>query len=397
MPTIENLNVGLTMQTSGFTAGISGAVSGLAKFGLAVQGAKSLLAGLETAFTAITDQLRKIDDIGDLAGNLGITTEELSRLQYAAKQTDSNVEALNMALKRMAASRPGQSFAQSLDEVQNSLTRAETAREIFGRGWVEISSLLRLTKEEVAALGDESDALGNTISGSMADAANETVNSIQKMEDAWEGFKNSLAGLAAPYITEGIKILLQGLLGLEFAFKSLDNIVIQHSLENPFGKILYKRPPQDLAFEFINRGLELEKLFQPKERPPRRDVNEDGNENDDDRDLKKVVRDLKKEAFKALADETVDALLKEENLRKDTLTALRKEAFKALGEANDIGVGQSVGAASRFTSEGFSAVQRGRAQAEHLVVAKKQLAEAEKTRRALERLFAEDRDEGAAL
>ena len=248
MPTIENLNVGLNMQTSGFTAGIRSATDSLGRFGLASIGVEKLIQGLQSAFNGLANQFKRIDDIADFASNLGISTEELSRLHFAAKQTDSSVEALNAALKRAATSRPGKSFqdlSKEIAGIEDPLERAQRAQQIFGRNWLEINALLKLSQDELRLLGIQSDALGNTIGGGTAGTANDAVNQVQQLTDAWYGFVNVIIDIVGPTLVDFLKAATKGLLELRLIMAEIKgDVELQNKIKITLANV--DNPPKFL-------------------------------------------------------------------------------------------------------------------------------------------------------
>jgi len=73
--------------------------------GLAVLGAGGLVAGI--GFQALVDTARaaagELAKIGDVAGKIGVTAEQLQALQFASEQNAGSVEAVNSGLTRFAA------------------------------------------------------------------------------------------------------------------------------------------------------------------------------------------------------------------------------------------------------------------------------------------------------
>ncbi len=53
------------------------------------------------AISLFTRQLQRLDDVAKTASKLGVTTEELTRLQFAGEQTGVAITTTNMAIQRM--------------------------------------------------------------------------------------------------------------------------------------------------------------------------------------------------------------------------------------------------------------------------------------------------------
>lgn len=224
MPTVENLNVSLNMQTANFSRGVQTAVSGLGKIGLASIGVNQILGYVRQGMDAFWSRIEKADKLGELAANLNMSGEELSRLQFAADRTDSSAEALTASLKYLAKTNPGLTFEEAVAELEaldDEMARAKRANELFGRSWVEINSLLRQGTANLQNMKNLSDALGETIT-------EEQILNAQRLNDAWDNltasvksFGNVLVDFVSPTLTDMFNQWTKGVLEIRLALAEL--------------------------------------------------------------------------------------------------------------------------------------------------------------------------------
>lgn len=206
-----------------------------------VDDTKKRLAGLRNSFSGVGTSLAAAFSVGAVAGfakrqfdmidalhdtskNLGITTEGLSRLNFAAEQSGASQEAMEKSLAKMVRSTrdaslgletyqraydklglnakelmklaPEQQFAEIADAVKNLKSENDqltVAQDIFGRSGKELVETLRLGKQGLSGMADEADRVGATING--IDAANvaKAADEINKLKKQLAGIGNQLA------------------------------------------------------------------------------------------------------------------------------------------------------------------------------------------------------------
>src|SRR5687768_4703904 len=110
---IQGLAVNLTAGVGGFASGMAGAIKPLGAFGGAVASASAKIGGLFAgitglisagAITAMVKQsLESIDTLKDQADALGLTTDALSRMNYAASFAGVGSEMMGSSLQKMLA------------------------------------------------------------------------------------------------------------------------------------------------------------------------------------------------------------------------------------------------------------------------------------------------------
>jgi len=194
--------------------------------GMAVSAAKwgAATAAAAAAGTAlfVKSAIDQADAANILAGKLGITTEALTKLQYAAKISDVSQQALEGGLKKLtvtltAAQDPASKAAQYLDalglsarelialpadqqlgrigdalnNVENQSQRAAIAQKIFGKAGMDLLPVLAEGTTGIQKLGEEAGRLGVVISGDLAARAGLFNDNLDRLKSAASG-----AGLA---------------------------------------------------------------------------------------------------------------------------------------------------------------------------------------------------------
>lgn len=223
---LPEIKVKIDADTTGLTKGLAAATEKLTKFGkvagaaigVAVVGAAAGLAALTKAAIDNADELSKVSQ------KMGITVEALSRLQYAAKlsgvelsglQTGMNALARNMAAGSEAFTQLGVAITNSDGTLRSSVsvigdiadrfagmedgaTKTSIALSIFGRAGADLIPLLNGGSAGLAAMAQEADNVGATISGTTAKAAERFNDTLSKIEATMGGVVNKVMAAALP-------------------------------------------------------------------------------------------------------------------------------------------------------------------------------------------------------
>jgi hypothetical protein len=238
---IANLNVKLTASIGSFAASMTSAAKPLAGFAGKVGAASMKLASFAGAATAlvaggsllalVNNSLDSIDALKDQADALGVSTDALSRLQYAAKFAGVENEALGGALQKMlknvneaqagsggaadafrtlgldaaklAAMAPDAAFreiAGAMESIENPAQRVGLAMDLFGKSGVALLPVLANGKDGLAAMADEADKLGVTIKATDAAKIEAANDAMDRMKGAITGAANTVAVQLAPFI-----------------------------------------------------------------------------------------------------------------------------------------------------------------------------------------------------
>jgi uncharacterized phage infection (PIP) family protein YhgE len=205
---LGSLVVSLTAETAQFTAALSKAsytaernFKQISSFAKTAAGSLAALYGASSAAGFIKSQIDLADATGKMAQKVGLSVEELSKLQYAAKLADVDSGQLQGGLVRLskgmieAANNTGtarnafaamgisikntdgtlKSSGQVLDEVANkfsgyedSATKTALAVQLFGRAGADLIPLLNAGSAGIKEAGDELERFGAVISTNAA-------------------------------------------------------------------------------------------------------------------------------------------------------------------------------------------------------------------------------------
>jgi hypothetical protein len=190
-----------------------------AEFGKAAKWvAASAAAAATGAALFVKSAIDTADAAGILAGKLDISTESLSKLQYAATLADVSQGALEGGLKKLSttlttALDPGSKVAKMFDalglsvrelielpadqqlgrigdalgRVENSNMRAALAQRIFGKSSQELIPILAEGSDGIRKAGDELERFGGVISGDLAQRAGEFNDNLDRIKTAAGG------------------------------------------------------------------------------------------------------------------------------------------------------------------------------------------------------------------
>jgi hypothetical protein len=187
---------------------------------------------------ALKSGIDRADNARDLAQALGLTTEELTRLEFAAKQSGAEVEDLTTGLRafsnQIAAAAGGQKSAVALfdalgisvtdargelkptsvllDEVANLFAKTADgagktalAQDLLGRSGSKLIPVLNAGAEGLKEMADQSDRLGFTISTQTGKAADAFKDQIGLLGAVTTGFKTKLAAELLPTLNALVK------------------------------------------------------------------------------------------------------------------------------------------------------------------------------------------------
>lgn len=187
-------------------------------------GAATAAAAAAGAAVFVKSAIDQADAAGILAGKLGITTEALTKLEYAAKLSDVSQSALEGSLKKLSvtltnaqdpASKAAQAFnaiglsarelialpadqqlgriGDALNNVENQSQRAALAQKIFGRSGIELLPILAEGSAGIRALGEEAERFGVVISGDLAARAGLFNDNLDRLKSAASGVALAVA------------------------------------------------------------------------------------------------------------------------------------------------------------------------------------------------------------
>jgi len=237
---LGSLVVSLTAETAQFTAALSKAsytaeknFKQISSFAKTAAGSLAALYGASSAAGFIKTQIDLADATGKMAQKVGLSVEELSKLQYAAKLADVDAGQLQGGLVRLskgmieAANNTGtarnafaamgisikntdgtlKSSGQVLDEVANkfagyedSATKTALAVQLFGRAGADLIPLLNAGASGIKEAGDELERFGAVISTNAAKNAELFNDNLTRLSTVGSALGKSIANDILPYL-----------------------------------------------------------------------------------------------------------------------------------------------------------------------------------------------------
>ena len=235
MATLGSLVVNLTVKSQKFAKGMSAAQSVVHKLAAttAAMGAASVVA------------LAKTGDMFDkMSKRTGIAVDELSRFQFAAQQSGTDINAVEGGLRKMAQmllnadrgassatdtlkdlgisasslvgktqTQQFQMFSEALGNIEDPGRRAALTMQVFGKSGAQLLPLIAEGADGFQALADESDKLGGTVSKLQAKLGAKLTDAFNRVLVAATGLMRVIGEHLAPVI-----ILVANYLSKSIAF-----------------------------------------------------------------------------------------------------------------------------------------------------------------------------------
>lgn len=174
------------------------------------------------------------DEIADTAKKIGVGTDSLQRLRFAADKSGTPIEALTTGLVKLTrgmeeartqgagpfhdalaklgvplSELEGKSaeeqmgiLADALQRVEDPARRTALTVELFGKSGFQLGSTLAEGSKGIKALGDEAEKLGHVLSADTIKKAAEWDDKQKELEASIRGVKAAIAGALLPVITE---------------------------------------------------------------------------------------------------------------------------------------------------------------------------------------------------
>ncbi|MEO9297565.1 hypothetical protein [Devosia alba] len=225
------LRVDLGLNSAEFSSGLKKASSGLgnfaktAKIGLAAVAVAAAAAGTALAF-AVKGAIDNADEMSKTAQKVGVTTEALSQLNYAASLSDVTLEQLSKGLGRLTQSMsqiaqgmagPAKmafdalgisavtstghlrasddvlgDVAERFARMEDGATKTALAIALFGRSGADLIPMLNMGKSGLADLATEADRLGITLSTNTGRSAEAFNDSLTRLQSVFAGVINRI-------------------------------------------------------------------------------------------------------------------------------------------------------------------------------------------------------------
>jgi hypothetical protein len=234
---IGALHVSLGLDSAQFTRGLQSAQKGLGGFGKAAAiGFAAITAGAAAAAAALAPAIKGAinyaDAIDEAAQKTGVAAEALSRLNYAATVEGIGLDGLTSSLVKLSktmadavatptstaatafkalgieiASADGTlrasehvfaDVAEAFASLEDGTTKTALAVQLFGRSGADLIPLLNYGSDGLKKMADESDRLGQTISGKTAAAAGKFNDTLTVIGQTMQGVVNKIMEAALP-------------------------------------------------------------------------------------------------------------------------------------------------------------------------------------------------------
>jgi len=234
MSTIGSLAVNIVATTDKFITGLNQVSTRLGKFVKSVGTSQAAVVGL--GVYGFASFVKGAVDAGgalfDLSQKLRISTEALTALDYAIKQTGGSTDALHTSLTFMAKKlgeaqqgsksaveafaalninfrdliglAPEQQFLKlvnALNQVEGAEQRVAASLNIFGRSGKELQASIAAGTDELIRMGDEAQRVGAVVGTEAAKALDDAADAMDGLGTAWQALKLQLVGGGAPVIT----------------------------------------------------------------------------------------------------------------------------------------------------------------------------------------------------
>ncbi|HEY5805073.1 MAG TPA: hypothetical protein VIT90_15405 [Lysobacter sp.] len=191
----------------------------------------AIASGLALAATAIKQSINAMDDLSKSAQRVGLPTEELSKLNYAAGLADVQLETLSSTLGKLTKSQAAAlketseqgrvfealgikvtdasgklrkssdvllDFADRFAALKGSPEAMAAGFSIFGRNFQQLVPLIKDGSQAIREAGDEAERLGVVVSTDAGQRAEEFNDNLTRLKSAVQGFAMQIAADLLP-------------------------------------------------------------------------------------------------------------------------------------------------------------------------------------------------------
>jgi hypothetical protein len=174
----------------------------------------------------------RADEMRDTAQAVGVTVENLTRLQFAARQSGVSSEELGTGLVRLAkhlkevgdqrsADQALLAIAEKFSSMPDGVEKTAQALEYFSRAGAKMIPLLNEGAAGIVEMMKQSDELGFTISQNTADAADQFNDKLGILSAGVTAFNTNLAAALLP----SLNAMASEFLHAKTAGEALDKVV----------------------------------------------------------------------------------------------------------------------------------------------------------------------------
>lgn len=239
---LGSLVVSLTAETAQFTAALDKAsytaqknFRDISSFAKTAAGSLAALYGATSIVGFVKTQIDAADAVGKMAQKVGLSVEELSKLQYAAKLADVDAAGLQTGLVKLskgmveAANGTGQArnafaalglsvkntdgslksngtllgeVADRFAKYEDGVNKTNLAVQIFGKSGAELIPLLNGGSAAIKDAGDELERFGALITTKAAKNAEIFNDNLTRLSTVGSALGKSIANDVMPYLTQ---------------------------------------------------------------------------------------------------------------------------------------------------------------------------------------------------
>jgi hypothetical protein len=237
--TFGDLVVRLGLDKTQFSSGVASARGSLSQLKTLAVPAAAAVAAVGGALTAaavafkefVSPSFEALDTLGDLSSRLGVATDKLAALQYAAGLAGIEQESLTTAvgkfldtlsnaangvktaqqafgalglatadLRRMELDQQLAAVADKFREIKNPADRIRIAMDLFGKSGAQMLQLMNDGGQSLITTLQEARSLGVAPSADDVAKIQSANDAIDRMNAAWKGVANTVAIESAPAV-----------------------------------------------------------------------------------------------------------------------------------------------------------------------------------------------------
>lgn len=231
MPQVHTLSIGIradAKQAAAAIASFNAKLDSIRRTAIAVGSAVAAGFAFKKLWSEFSGTAEHLAKLADASRILGSSLQEAASLEFAAKLSGTNFEALTAATNKMrksieAAANAGKPFLGVLDAVKlrslpltdqlaavadhiaaiaNPTTRAAAAMEAFGKTGAMLLPFLENGGQAIRNLQDQFTYLTGTLDNSARDAIERATDDLDKLAQSWQAFKIHATIALAPVISQ---------------------------------------------------------------------------------------------------------------------------------------------------------------------------------------------------
>lgn len=267
----KKLNQELKLSEQNIQAFSTKATTNFKLIGAAVGGA--VIGGLTLLANRLLTTAKALDDLGDSAQSIGLTTKELQRLQFQAGQAGSDADGLTQSfifmqnavvdaargsqqqveafqklginiqiLKQLKPEQQFEMIANAFNKISDSQDQIDISRTIFGRAGVGQINLLNSKLKESKELFDR---LGLGLSEQQAQNVDSLDKSSKLLDTIFDDFGNKIAADVSPAfdaINKGINQTIEEFGGLGGAAEFISKAIVTSFSAIADGAVVLYKP-----------------------------------------------------------------------------------------------------------------------------------------------------------